>query len=373
MVTNNGFKFVLRYLHGKKGLVFVSLLFMVMLVFSCLVSALNGVSPFILGSPDRIVNNETELRDTINNAPSKTSITIALNNDISLSSTLTIPYNKDITLTSNRSSGFYKLIGVANKAVIVVDGGVLKLDGIIVSGGGDSGICVRDKGVLVMYDGEISDNTSYFYGGFNPWGYAGAGGGVSIDSGVFEMYSGKIFNNQAQSYGGGVYLGLGRAVFKMFGGEISGNTAECGGGVSNGGDFSMFGGTISGNTAEYGGGVYAGGGYANFSWVGGVISGNTATVEGNDVYPDRSGGGSSNGSGSGGGGSSNGNGGSGGSGGGSGSGGGLSNGGFGLRDVLFISVGIIVVMVVVVVVLFLYFRNKIKHVEKTLSNYVSVA
>ena len=231
------------------------------------------------------VKTETELKNAINNAASK-EITIALDNDITLTeASLTIPYNKNISLTSNRPSGFYKLTGIANQATIVVDGGVLKLDGIIVSGGGYSGIHVHDNGLLVMYYGEISDNIAYI-SGFNPFGYIGTGGGVRIDSGVFEMYGGKISNNHAQGYGGGVSIELGGAVFSMFGGTISGNTAKNGGGgvFCNYGNFSMFGGTISGNTAEYGGGVYSiGGGFSRF---GGVISGNTATIEDNDMYPD---------------------------------------------------------------------------------------
>ncbi|MDR0318984.1 MAG: hypothetical protein LBI09_03005, partial [Nitrososphaerota archaeon] len=176
------------------------------------------------------VKNEAELKNAVGNASSKELI-IALDNDIILAeSAFTIPYNKDITLTSNRSSGFYKLIsGISSGATIYVDGGVLKLDGVIVSGGGSSGIHVINNGVFVMYDGEISNNTAYTYGGFNPFGYVGVGGGVGIDSGVFELYGGKISNNYAQGYGGGVDLGLGGAVFKMYGGEISGNTAGTGG------------------------------------------------------------------------------------------------------------------------------------------------
>ena len=310
----------------RKSLLLISL-FVVLIssLFVCIF--LSGFSVAFLENVVH-VKNETELKNAIDNAPTGRSVTIALDNDIQLTDyALTIPRNKDVTLTSNRSSGFYKLIGTTHHATLVVAGGVLKIDGIIVSGGGDSGIHV-DDGVLVMYDGEISDNTSYFYSGFNPWGYAGKGGGVYIDSGVFEMYGGKISNNRAQSYGGGISVGLGEAVIRMFGGEISGNTAETGGGggvvchrYSN---FTMFGGTISGNTAKYGGGVY--GSSDGFIWFGGVVSGNTATTgECNDVYPSGSGG-SSNGSGSGDGGSSNG---SGGGSGGNGSGGGSWSGGSG--------------------------------------------
>jgi hypothetical protein len=336
---------------------FVSLLVAV-LVFSLFIgSSMNGVSGASLENAIH-VKNENELKNAIDNAALKETI-IALDNDITLTeSALTVPYNKDITLTSNRSSGFYKLIGVANQATVVVDGGALRLDGIIVSGGGYSGVYVLNNGMLVMYAGEISDNTAYI-SGFNPWGYTGSGGGVRIDSGVFELYGGEISNNRAQGYGGGVSIGLGGAVFSMFGGTISGNTAETGGGggvFKNGGNFSMFGGTISGNTAETGGGVYS---IGDFSRFGGVISGNTAT-ECNDVYPSGSGGSGSNGNGGGSG--SNGNGGGSGS---NGNGGLSGRGGFSLRDVVFVGVGVAIVIVgVVVAVLLFTFKKEVKHTKE---------
>ncbi|MDR2707801.1 MAG: hypothetical protein LBB87_03525 [Nitrososphaerota archaeon] len=342
-------KYGLRCLSKRKTLVFASLLFIVAALCSSLFAGmfLNCSSGAFW---DNVVHvkNESELKNAIDNASSSKETIIALDNDITLTeSAITIPYNKDITLTSDRSSGFYKLIsGVASEATIYVDGGALKIDGIIVSGGSSSGIHVSNKGVLVMYDGEISDNSA-FISGFNPFGYVGVGGGVRIDSGVFEMYGGKISNNRAQGSGGGVRTGLGGAVFSMFGGEISGNTAE------------------------YGGGVYIGGDYANFSWVGGVISGNTTTIEGNDVYPSGSGGGSSGGSDSGDNGPSNGSNGSSGNGGGSGSNGGnsgLSNGnGYNLRDIVIICV---CVVGVVCGILSFYFRSKMKHLEEKLNKHV---
>jgi hypothetical protein len=96
--------------------------------------------------------------------------------------------------------------------------------------------------------------------------------------------------------------------------------------------------------------------YGIFERLGGVISGNTAS-NGNDVYSNDNGGGSSNGNNNGGG-SSNGN----------NNGGGLSNGGFGLRDVVFLCVGVVVVVVgVVVCVLFFTVKKKVAQVEAKLS------
>ena len=85
-------KFNLRHFCGKRGLLFIALLFTTALVFSCFTSNTFGsVSHFVSGSSDKIVSNETELREAINNAPTK-AYTIALNNDITLTeSTLNIP------------------------------------------------------------------------------------------------------------------------------------------------------------------------------------------------------------------------------------------------------------------------------------------
>ena len=51
--------------HGRKVWLFISLLFIVTLVSSCLASTFSNTSPFALGAPDRIVNNATELRDAV--------------------------------------------------------------------------------------------------------------------------------------------------------------------------------------------------------------------------------------------------------------------------------------------------------------------
>ncbi|MDR2708045.1 MAG: hypothetical protein LBB87_04810 [Nitrososphaerota archaeon] len=80
---------------------FVSLLFVVLLVFSCLVSMFSAVSPFVLGaSTDTMISNEAELVVAVDNAPSGASIVIAFDRDITLTNPLDIPEGKDITLTS---------------------------------------------------------------------------------------------------------------------------------------------------------------------------------------------------------------------------------------------------------------------------------
>ncbi|MCL1965570.1 MAG: hypothetical protein FWF62_00235 [Candidatus Bathyarchaeota archaeon] len=78
--------------------------------------------------------NEDELKNAVNKVYSK-EVTIALDNDVTLTNDpLTISANKDVTLRSNKVTGFYKLIGASDKNTIVVeDGGVVRLDGIIVT------------------------------------------------------------------------------------------------------------------------------------------------------------------------------------------------------------------------------------------------
>jgi len=251
--------------HGKKFFAITfSLLFTIILVFCCFVYTLNNVSHLARDQPiGVVVNDELELRDAINNASGPT--IIALNKDITLKETLQISAAKDITLTSNRAEGFYKLLGSDEYTIAVVDRGMLRLAGIIVTHTkGTEGVGVGVfNGELFMLDGEISGNT-----------HSASGGGVYIDTGVFVMSGGRITNNKVLGEGGGVCL-YRLASFVMTGGSISGNSAALGGGVYAGsGAVNMSGGEIIGNTANEGGGVYV---YrqASFSWSGGMISDNT--------------------------------------------------------------------------------------------------
>ncbi len=259
-------------------------------------------------TPDRIVSNEMELRNAVNNAVEPT--VIALDNDITLTKQLVIPVNKDITLTSTSTSKFFKLIGGDTgrstfspweypQWVIDVEGsGVLRLDGIVVTCGDypfSWNLLVSVSGTLVLYDGEISGNS--------------LGSGL-VNSGTFEMYGGKISNNGNSDYSCGVH-NIDNGNFSMLGGEISNNTGfgvnnrgtynqgwnygrfsmsggvisnNDGGGVQNSAIFSMSGGEISnnagGNLMQSGGGVSNSG---TFSMSGGVISNNQAT-HGGGVY-----------------------------------------------------------------------------------------
>ncbi|MCL2642546.1 MAG: hypothetical protein FWD52_03405 [Candidatus Bathyarchaeota archaeon] len=259
----------------NKTLIVISLILVVVLVSSLAVYVL--VVDNTGGSIH--VKSEVELRRAIDDVKFGESATIILDRDIALIGTLIIPVGKDITLKSNGGAEFFRLLGPADNAVLGVEGGgVLRLDGIIVThenGVYGSGVGVGTGATLILYDGEISNNnvaTDRYNGGI--------GGGVS-NAGIFEMFGGVISGNIGSS-GGGV---CNSGTFNMFGGTISGNIAVYpyrvnshgpgGGGIYNWGSISMSGGIISGNMADScGGGVYLNGG--SFEMYGGVISGNTA-------------------------------------------------------------------------------------------------
>jgi hypothetical protein len=260
----------LQCLYNRKTLVFVSLLFVLVLVSSYFVSVFSGVSPFAFGTFDTVVSNEAELRNAITTAIGFT--VIALDNDITLTSfTLTISADKDITLTSNSKNKFYKLSGSDGMHTITVDAhGLLTIDGIIVTHTNDTrssrdnrnnGVFVYSGGVFNFVAGEISHNFGgvYNYGTFEMFGgeisgntHSGSGGVINM--GDFRMSGGKISNNsRSGSFGsicGGVYNDD-KGMFTMIGGEVSGNIGD---GVANSGDFSLSGGEISNNRG--GSGVY---------------------------------------------------------------------------------------------------------------------
>ena len=283
--------FDLHSRHTRKVLVFISLLIIVILVSSLFICTFVNSSRGSSLENAVHVKTETELKNAINNTPDGKPTTIAIDNDITLTTyneknhtynyyvaTLAIPAYKDITLTSNKVNGFYKLISAVNTVdtIIIGAGGVLRLDGVIVthkSGVFGRGIHIMRDGCLYLYSGEISGNTV---------DELLSGGGVA-NGGTFIMSGGKITGNSADFFGGGV---LNDCTFVMSGGAISGNTVGNGGGVYNSyyGKFTMSGGEISGNTATYqGGGVYLDE-YTEFTMSGGEISGNTATYQGGGVY-----------------------------------------------------------------------------------------
>ena len=145
--------------------------------------------------------------------------------------------------------------------------------GVYVAG---SGTTTGSGGIVNMYGGEISGNTSAVKGG----------GVLMFRHGTFNMYGGKIDGNSSPN-GGGVYLWrLSTAnfpTFTLYGGTISNNAATntssgYGGGVYAEADtvFHMSGGSVSGNTSKNAGGIYTLSAKTVMS--GGIIGGNIATA-----------------------------------------------------------------------------------------------
>jgi hypothetical protein len=262
-------------LYRANVLPFASWLFVTLLVFSCFVSMLSDISPFVLGASNTRVSTEAELRAAVDNAPFGVSVVIALDRDITLTNPLDILEGKNIRLVSEPETANFRLVGSFESNTITVgDGGVLYLDGICVThenGYAGRGVFVYIGGTLLMCNGKISGNQAI----------TSAGGGV-YNMGTFVMSGGIITNNTSDDYGGGVCTW--DASWVISGGEISGNTAvNSGGGVYNqNSGFTMSGGKISNNVAKF-----RGGGVCNqkstFTMSGGEISGNTVDIMGGGV------------------------------------------------------------------------------------------
>jgi hypothetical protein len=242
------------------------------------------------------VETETELTAAIEEASLGVSVVITLGKDITLTNSLNIPAGKNITLASTADNEF-KLIGAADKSVLIVDtGGILVLNGIIVTHPTNvkgSGVNVTAGGALTLVNGNIFNNTDL------------EGGGV-VNYGNFTMTGGKISNISSTEFvndAGGAILNRGN--FTLTGGEISGNNILCGvfnfgnftmtngkilknigNGIINTGNLTMTGGEISNNKADNGGGVYISStfGIGNFTMTGGMIFNNSAIDNGGGVY-----------------------------------------------------------------------------------------
>ncbi|MDR0471575.1 MAG: hypothetical protein LBH79_07640 [Nitrososphaerota archaeon] len=286
----------LRYPYNGKGLFFVAVLFVIVLVLAPFIAEFSGISPFVSGASDKVISNEVELRNAVKNAVG--SSVIVLEKDITLTEPLVIPTNKDITLTSNDyNDKFFKLIGANNQTTITVnDGGALTLAGIIVThntGSPGRGVTVNQGGKLTMSKGIIAGNTIPYDRNFRGDKDREDGGGV-YNCGSFSMSGGVIANNTA-AHGGGVHVSHWGS-FRLSGGYIINNKAHyTGAGVeveyfscmnssgsfSVSGSFSMAGGVIANNTAQvYGGGVSN---WAIFDMTGGLIADNSGNNQGGGV------------------------------------------------------------------------------------------
>jgi len=266
------------------------------------------------------VGTEAELVAAVANASAGVPVVITFGHDITLTNSLIIPNGKNITLVSSGDVEF-NLFGANERSTVIVNaGGILVLEGIVVthpSGVKGSGVNVTAGGALILVRGSIFNNTDAEGGGVVNYGiFTMLGGVVSngtsvmggvVNFGNFTVYGGKISNNTANKFnadmgGGGVFN---RGNFTLLGGEISNNNILCGvynfgnftmsggkifknigGGVINTGNFTMSNGEISNNNADNGGGVYIGSSFGAgiFTLTGGLIVNNSAIDHGGGVY-----------------------------------------------------------------------------------------
>jgi len=273
-----------------------------LLVFSLFIYAPTTDAQTLSREREKHVGTETELRNAVNEAWETSVSIIVFDKDIYLTeTTLAIFPRTEVTLRSNtelaKESGvkFFRLFGVSDVSTITVEsGGVLKLDGIIVThneGDYGRGVDVNFDSILRLTDGEISNNTSNHGGVHNLGSFIMSGGKISdntatetgggiCNQGNVNLSGGKISDNTAEA-GGGVSNSNRETIFTMSGGEITNNIARTdGGGVQNshGSTFNLFNGVISGNTADSGGGVYNWNSY--FFMSSGEITNNAATNTG---------------------------------------------------------------------------------------------
>ena len=197
---------------------------------------------------DQVWESITELKDIV------TGGYYYLTKDVTLDASWTCNVEGEVYLCLNGKT----ITGpTAEKAAIIVKSGASlnitdcskdeagKKTGKITHANGAKGIGISNDGTLTLWEGNITGNTTDFYGG---------GVYVGEDS-KFTMHGGSITGNKCTNQGGGVYI-HGTGTFTMDGGDITGNSGG-GVGVGSGSKFTMSGGDITGNG---GGGVYLDGG-----------------------------------------------------------------------------------------------------------------
>jgi len=261
-------------------------------------------------------------------APAGTAVTIALLNNITLTTlttdTVTVPSNTIIKLTSASSAPSACSLnggGLTNTPILKVEAGAtLLLENIVITNsgrntnttaGGACGINSADATIIVGNGAVISNNRGstgagiYAVGGTvivnsgslitgnqtrnaNNTDVGAAGGGIFMSGGQVFINGGLLSNNISGGTGGGALCLNNSASGVMTAGEISGNTSGSamlsgpGGGISlaNNSTFIMRNGLISNNTsANPGGGVSV---YTSsaFTLENGIISGNKGSSGG---------------------------------------------------------------------------------------------
>lgn len=206
---------------------------------------------------------------------------------------------EDGAIIRNNTNSNYELGGgilIGNSSTFTMNGG--EISGNTANGGG--GVAIIGS-TMVMYDGVISNNSTYKTSGQGSYGagvyvadYANSSGGDTLFTPTpasFEMNGGTITGNTALDYGGGVLTFPQRSqkiTININNGEISGNKVTRGSGGAVAAFFGVTelnikGGTLTGNSAyQFGGGVFL---YqaTNVTISGGTISENKALRGGGGV------------------------------------------------------------------------------------------
>ncbi|WP_309570506.1 hypothetical protein [Deinococcus sp.] len=154
---------------------------------------------------------------------------------------------------------------------VLINHGVLTLDGVTVTGGKANvgGGIYNDAGATLTLSGSasVTGNAADLIDPNDDTIEQGIGGGV-YTRGILNVSGGSVSGNTTTYSGGGIYGGAGSSI-TLSGGKIDGNTTTypvtvngtvtqgaSGGGISTVGDLTVSGGSISGNSTSYfGGGI----------------------------------------------------------------------------------------------------------------------
>ena len=194
------------------------------------------------------------------------------------------------------------------QAVLVNDGGTLKIQGgLLRNSNGGRVVCVN-SGTLTMEGGYLvggsndkgggvySNGTVNMSGGVIAANHANAGGGIYVNGGTVSISGGAVAGNwvnDGHNNGGGIYVASGTLNLSGTGYVTNNYKNPCcqndtnnthgGGGITLGGSsvMNMTGGYVTGNHSGLaGGGIYAGfyGGSAQFTMSGGTVASNCASL-----------------------------------------------------------------------------------------------
>ena len=179
---------------------------------------------------------------------------ILIDGDITATGTLTIANGHDITITSADENNIHTITSApgARHFQIANSGGILRLEHIVLDGGGVSGGVNIGPGPaerhLFLEEGSVIQNCI-------TTGSGGAVNAIQPNSAV-TINGGTIQHNEAGTLGGGVHVGTNSSLTINSGLIYDNHAGTSGGGISvSGSAFLMTGGTIRYNTALNGAGA----------------------------------------------------------------------------------------------------------------------